>query len=111
MIDRRRFLIGAAVAATGTAAGVVLATDNPFTGMPTAEAADGERFTHRGRRVAILPMGAVLHATVNEVREVHVERAGGNEYLTHLLPFGTFKRPRQLVEAVIDAEDDGLLII
>ena len=110
MIDRRRFLIGAAVAATGTAAGVVLATDNPFTGIPSAEAADGERFSYRGRRVAILPVGALLHAVVNDTREVHVER-DRSEYMTHLLPFGTFKRPRQLVEAVIDAEDDGLLII
>jgi hypothetical protein len=110
MIDRRRFLIGSAVAAAGAAAGVVLATGNPFTGIPPAAADETERFTYHGRRVVILPMAAMLHATVNEVREVHLERAG-TEYITHLLPFGTFKQPRKLLEAVIDAEDDGLLII
>jgi hypothetical protein len=110
MIDRRRFLIGTAVAAVGGAAGVVLTTGNPFTGLPPAAADEPERFVYHGRRVVITPMGAMVHATVNEVREVHLERAG-NEYMTHLLPFGTFKQSRKLLESVIDAEDGGLLII
>jgi hypothetical protein len=110
MIDRRRFLIGAAVAAAGAAAGVVLATGNPFADLPSAAAAEGEEFTYRGRKVVILPMGAMLHAVVNDVRNVDLHR-DRNEFLTHLLPFGSFRTPRRLVESVIDAEDDGLLII
>jgi hypothetical protein len=110
MINRRQFLLGTAAAAAGVAGAAVLTTVDPFHDTPPAAAADGERFTHRGRLVVILPLGAMMHAMVNGNRDVHIEPFGG-QFLTHLLPFDTFKRPRQLMEAVIDAEDDGLLII
>src|SRR5215217_1601784 len=110
MISRRRFLIGAAAAAAGAAAGVVLTVNNPLEDIPAASAAEEERFTYRGRQVVITPSGVMVHITVNGAHEVHVERFN-NEYLTHLLPFGSFRTPRRLAEAVIDAEDAGLLII
>ena len=109
MIDRRRFLIGAGAAVAGAAAGVVLAAA-PFGELPSATAAQEERFTHRGRAVVIISDETMVHITVNGTRVIHVEKAG-REFLTHLLPFGTFRTPRKLAEAVIDAEDDGLLVI
>jgi hypothetical protein len=110
MISRRRLLIGAATAAAGATAGVVLTVNNPFTDLPEAAAAADEKFKYRGRDVVLSPHGNMVHARVNGKGGLHGERFQG-EYLTHLLPFGTFKSPRKMAEAVIDAEADGLLII
>src|SRR5215218_6603447 len=110
MITRRRLLFGAAAAAAGATASVVLASNNPFAGLPEAEAAVDERFRYRGRTVVLSLQGSMVHTNINGKTGLHAERFQG-EYVTHLLPFATFKSPRKLVEAVIDAEIDGLLII
>jgi hypothetical protein len=110
MISRRRLLIGAAAAAAGATAGVVLTINNPFADLPEAAAAVDERFRYRGRNVVLSPRGNMVHTNINGRTGVHAERFQG-EYLTHLLPFGTFRSPRKMAEAVIDAEADGLLII
>jgi hypothetical protein len=109
MITRRGFLIGASAAAAGLAGGVVLTGRAPFEPQPAAAAAD-EKFKYHGRDVAVTPTGDTVHITVNGSHGIHVEREG-NEFVTHLLPFSSFKTPRQLVQAVIDAEDATLLII
>src|SRR5215218_2966956 len=109
MIDRRRFMIGASVATAGVAAGLVATGHNPFE-IPSASAAPDERFTYRGRTVVITPLGRSAHITVDGRHGIHVEREG-SEFLTHLLPFSSFRTARLLAQAVIDAAFDGLLII
>jgi hypothetical protein len=108
MISRRRFMIGASVAAAGAVGGVIF-TGRPFE-APTAAAAPDERFKYRGRNVVITPKGATPHIVVNGTHGIHVEREG-NLFFTHLLPFSSFRTARELVMAVIDAEDGNLLII
>jgi hypothetical protein len=108
MISRRRFMIGASVAAAGAVGGVVL-TGRPFVATPAAAAPD-DRFKYRGRNVVITGTGAATHIVVNGSHGIHVQREGG-EFTTHLLPFSSFRTPRELVKAVIDAEDETLLII
>jgi hypothetical protein len=107
-MDRRRFMMGASVAVVGTA--VAVTGTPPFGDVPSAAAAGEERFTARGRAVAIQKIGNSAHAVINGRHGVHIERMLDG-YATHLLPFGTYKSPRKLVEAVIQAEDAGLLII
>jgi hypothetical protein len=108
MINRRRFMIGASVAAAGAVGGVIF-TGRPFEATPAAAAPD-DRFKYRGRNVVITAEGAMTHIVVNGSHGIHVEREGG-EFFTHLLPFSSFRTPRELVRAVIDAEDGNLLII
>ena len=110
MISRRHLLMGAGTAVAGVAAGVVLTVNNPFESLPSASAAADERFTYRGRDVTITPHGNMASVRINGKREVHAERFQ-NEYLCHLLPFTTFRSPRKLGEAVIEAEDAGLLVV
>ncbi|MCZ2836008.1 twin-arginine translocation signal domain-containing protein [Modestobacter sp. VKM Ac-2985] len=107
-MDRRQFMVGASVAAVGTA--VAVTGIPPFDDMPTAAAAGEERFSARGRAVVIQKVGKSAHAVINGRHGVHLERMLDG-YATHLLPFGTYKSPRKLIEAVIQAEDAGLLII
>ncbi len=108
MISRRRFMMGASVAAAGAVGGVIF-TGRPFEATPAAASPD-DRFKYRGRNVAITAEGAMTHVVVNGSHGIHVQREGG-EFLTHLLPFSSFRTPRELVRAVIDAEDGNLLII
>ncbi|GAA4741761.1 hypothetical protein GCM10023328_23710 [Modestobacter marinus] len=107
-MDRRRFMMGATVAVAGTA--VAVTGTPPFDDIPEAAAAAEERFTHRGRKVVIQKVGKNAHAVVNGRHGVHLEQMNGG-YATHLLPFATYKAPRKAVEAVIEAEDAGLLIV
>jgi len=110
MIDRRRFLMGASMAAAGAAAGVVLTVQNPFEQVPAAAAAGDDRFKYKQLDVVITPTGRSVHITVNGRHGVHVDR-DGNDYISHLLPFTSYRTPRQLAQASIDAEDAGLLIL
>ncbi len=107
MTTRRRFLLAGSAAVVGAAVtGHIV-----FNELPRADAAPPEeRFAYRGREVVITPAGNAAHATVNGRHGLHLERSG-NEFITHLLPFSSFSSPRQLVQAVIDAEDAGLLVI
>ncbi len=109
MIDRRRFLKGATAAAAGVAAGVVLTVNNPFEELPSASAAADERFQFRGRTVVITPHGNTSQIRVN-ARQFHAQREE-NRFHTHLQPFSEFPSARKAAEAVIEAEDAGLLII
>jgi hypothetical protein len=107
-MDRRRFMMGASVAVVGTAAAVTGTL--PFDDMPAAAAAGEERFTFRGRAVVVQKLGSSAHAVINGRHGVHLERMLDG-FATHLLPFGTYRSPRKLIEDVIQAEDAGLLII
>jgi hypothetical protein len=90
---------------------VVHTVNNPFEELPAAASTEEEKFNYHGRKVVITNQsGVTVHVTINDTHEVHVEHFKG-EYLTHLLPFGSFRTSRQLAEAVIDAEDAGLVII
>ncbi len=111
MISRRRFMMGASVAAAGAVGGVIF-TGRPFEATPAAASPNdpNDRFKYRGRNVVITAEGAMTHVVVNGTHGIHVQREGG-EFLTHLLPFSSFRTPRDLVRAVIDAEDGNLLII
>src|SRR4051812_9606437 len=110
MVSRRRFIVGASLAAATAAVGVTVVVQNPLD-LPSAQAAPGgERFRYRSRDVQVTPSGNMVHITVNGRHGVHADRQGA-DYLTHLLPFTAFRSPRKLAEAAIDAEDAGLLII
>jgi hypothetical protein len=107
-LDRRRFLIGSSVVIAGAAAAGVTIGVLPNT--ESAAADEVQRFSYRGRQVVATVSDTSAHVTVNGRHGIHVERIG-DQYFTHLLPFGSFRSPRELVQAVIQAEDAHLLII
>jgi hypothetical protein len=110
MINRRRFMTGAALAGAGAVGAVVLTGHSPIE-LPSAEAAPGDqRFRYRGRDVQITRLPDSAHVLVDGRHGVHLER-DGNAYLTHLLPFSTFADPRQAAVALIDGAADTLFIL
>lgn len=109
MIDRRRFMTGAALAGAGVAGAVVLTGHSPFE-LPSAQAAGNEKFKYRGRNVEITQLPNSAHVLVDGRFGVHLEHEGP-AFLTHLLPFSTFPGARQAAQALIDGAADTLFIL
>jgi hypothetical protein len=109
VINRRRFLSGAALAGAGVAGAVVLTGHSPLE-LPSAQAAGNDKFNYRGRSVEITPLPNSAHVLVDGRHGVHLEREG-NSYQTHLLPFSSFTGPKQAAQALIDGAAETLFIL
>jgi hypothetical protein len=109
MINRRRFMAGAALGAAGVAGAVIFTGHSPIE-LPSAEAASGDKFKYRGRNVEITPLPNSAHILVDGRHGVHLMR-DGNAFSSHLLPFNEFTSPRQAAQALIDGAAETLFIL